>query len=195
MSPSARREQVVASARAVIAERGLSRTSLRDIAARAGVSLGTVTYHFTGIDEILSAVVVRESERFYGGIVRAVDAEEDPRRALSLLIDPLFGDSTELEDHWRIWSDYWAAVARRPEIADAYADRIRHWEDCCARTIRRGIDAGAFRPVDPEEAALKLAAYADGLGAQRAQGVAGLTAADARSWLAELVDLLLTPPA
>lgn len=193
LSPAERREQVVQAARSVIVQRGLAGTSLRDIAAAAQVSMGTVTYHFSGVDEILSAVVIAESERFYGAVVAAADAEEDARRALQILVDPLFDDAPDVEAHWRIWSDFWAAVARRPDMADAYAQRIRHWEACCARTIERGVAAGTFRAVDPEDAALKLAAYADGLGTQRAQGVAGLTAERARAWMWEFVELLLIP--
>jgi len=195
LSPSARRDQIVASARTVMVQRGLAGTSLRDIAAAAGVSLGTVTYHFRGIDEILSAVVIAESERFYGAVVEAADAEPDPRRALQLLVDPLFEEGADVEEHWRIWSDFWAAVARRPEMADAYAQRIRHWEACCTRVIERGSASGVFPEVDPGQAALKLAAYADGLGTQRAQGVPGLTGAVARAWMTEFVDLLLGPTA
>ena len=191
LAPAERRRQIVEAARSAIVQQGLAATSLRDIAAASGVSLGTVTYHFASIDEILSAVVVAESERFYGEVVREADAEPDPRRALTMLIDPLFSDAADVEAHWRIWSDYWAAVARRPEIADAYATRIRHWEACCARVIRRGVDARVFAEVDPDDAALKLAAYSDGLGTQRAQGASGLTAETARAWMTEFTSLLL----
>ncbi|WP_035812135.1 TetR/AcrR family transcriptional regulator [Jiangella gansuensis] len=191
--PAARRQQIVDAARSVIVQRGLAVASLRDIAAAAGVSIGTVTYHFSGVDEILSAVVVAESERFYADIVAAADAEPDPWRALYHLIDPLFADSAEVEAHWRIWADYWAVVARRPEMADAYATRIRHWEACCARIIARGVRTAVFASVDPESVALKLAAYSDGLGTQRAQGAAGLTAEMAHRWMVEFAQLLLRP--
>ena len=193
MPPAQRRQQIVAAARTAIAQRGLAATSLRDIAAAAGVSMGTVTYHFASIDEILSAVVIAESERFYGAVIATADAEPDARRALQLIIEPMFGDSPDVQAHWRIWSDYWATVARRPEIADAYADRIRSWQACCVRTIARGVAAGTFREVDAEETALKLAAYSDGLGTQRAQDAEGLATSTARAWMLEFVDLLLAP--
>ncbi|CCH76972.1 putative TetR-family transcriptional regulator [Nostocoides japonicum T1-X7] len=193
LPPAARRAQIIEAARGVIVERGLAVASLRDIAKAADVSLGTVTYHFDGVDEILSAVVVTESERFYEDVVRAADAEPDPWRALEIIVASLFGDSDDVAAHWRIWSDYWAAVARRPEMAAAYADRIRHWEACCTRVIARGVASGTFRGVDPEVTALKLAAYSDGLGTQRAQNVEGLTAEVARTWMNEFARWLLSP--
>ncbi len=193
LSPAARRQQIIDAARGVIVQRGLATTSLRDIATAAGVSLGTVTYHFDGVDEILSAVVVAESARFYEDVVRSADAEPDPWQALDLIVAPLFGDSDDVTAHWRIWSDYWATVARRPEMATTYAGLIRHWEACCTRIVARGVESGVFREVSPGTTALKLAAYSDGLGTQRAQRVEGLTPEVARAWMDEFARALLTP--
>lgn len=193
MAPAARREQIVHAARTAILRRGLTATSLRDIAAEAGVSMGTVTYHFASIDEILGVVVVAESARFYEKVVEKADAEPDARAALRMLVEPLFADDAEVEDHWRIWADYWAAAARNPGMTETYAVRIRHWERCCARTIARGTAQGTFRDVDPAAAALKLAAYSDGLATQRAQGVASLTPQLARAWFLEFTEALLAP--
>lgn len=193
LPPAERRRQIVAAARGVIVQRGLAVASLRDIARAADVSLGTVTYHFDGVDEILSAVVITDSERFYEDVVRLADAEPDPWVALRLLIEPLFDDSDDVRAHWRIWSDYWAAVARRPEMAAAYAGRIRYWEACCTRVITRGVASGVFGDVVPAEAALKLAAYSDGLATQLAQNLPALTHPVARAWMDEFTLALLTP--
>ncbi|OUZ10646.1 TetR family transcriptional regulator [Aeromicrobium sp. PE09-221] len=193
LSPTERRAQIVEAAHALIVQEGLAATSLRDIAAAAGVSMGTVTYHFAGVDEILGAVVVTEADRFYEGVVAAADNEPEPRVALDLLVAAIFDESPRVEAHWRIWSEYWTVATRRPELAEPYAARIRHWEQCCTRVIARGVESGTFRTVEPAEAALKLAAYSDGLGTQRAQGVPELDAATARSWMTEFVRLLLEP--
>ena len=204
--PEVRRAMIVEAARAVIVRNGVGATGLRDIAAEAGVSVGTVTYHFGSVAEILNEVVVLETERFYGAIVAAVDAEPDPVRALRMLVAPLFGDTEQVRQHWSIWSDYWTAVARRPEVAAEYAERIRVWEACLVRVIRRGADAGVFRgsaagslepdtvsgslepdtvsgSLDPDTVALKLAAYSDGVATQIAQGVPGLTNTVALTWM------------
>ena len=49
---------------------------MREVAAAAGVSLGTLTYHFTGIDEVLAGVIEAEETQFFHPIVvRALDAD------------------------------------------------------------------------------------------------------------------------
>jgi AcrR family transcriptional regulator len=175
---------IVEAARAVIVRNGVGATGLRDIAAEADVSVGTVTYHFGSVAEILNEVVVLETERFYGAIVAAVDAEPDPVAGIRMLVEPLFGDTEQVRQHWRIWSDYWTAVVRRPEVAAEYAERIRVWEACLVRVVRRGVEAGEFTPAEsPEVVALKLAAYSDGVATQIAQGVPDLTNTVALSWM------------
>jgi AcrR family transcriptional regulator len=180
---------IVEAARTVIVRKGLGATGLRDIAAEADVSIGTVTYHFASVAEILNEVVVLETERFYGVIVAAADAEADVVTALRMLVAPLFDDSEEVRQHWRIWSDYWTAVARRPEVAEEYAQRIRVWESCLVRIVRRGVADGTFvgatdaPPVDASVVALKLAAYSDGVATQLAQNAPGLTNAVALRWM------------
>lgn len=186
---------IVEAARAVIVRNGVGATGLRDIAAEAGVSVGTVTYHFGSVAEILNEVVVLETERFYGAIVAAVDAEPDVLAGLRMLVAPLFGDTEQVRQHWRIWSDYWTAVVRRPEVAAEYAERIRVWEACLVRVIRRGVDAGVFADVDADTVALQLAAYSDGVATQIAQGVPGLTNTVALSWMWRFLSHELGVPA
>lgn len=189
---------IVEAARTVIVRNGVGATGLRDIAAEADVSVGTVTYHFGSVAEILNEVVVLETERFYGAIVAAVDAEPDPVAGIRMLVAPLFDDTEQVRQHWRIWSDYWTAVVRRPEVASEYAERIRVWEACLVRVIGRGSESGTFRtdgPIDADVIALKLAAYSDGVATQIAQGVPGLTNAVALSWMWSFLSHELGVPA
>ena len=194
LRPAERRRQIVAAARTAIADRGLATMSLRDIAEAAGVSVGTVTYHFASVDEILGDLVLGESERFYADVIARADATDDPDAALLLLMEPMFADTDDARRHWRIWSDYWAVVARRPEVATAYDTRLRSWEECCTRIIERGVAGGRYRTVVPSEAALKLAAYSDGLGTQLTQRTGALDPATALAWMREFADRLLKPP-
>nr|WP_228495030.1 TetR/AcrR family transcriptional regulator [Clavibacter sp. VKM Ac-2873] len=179
---------IVESARAVILRQGLTATGLRDIAAEGGVSVGTVTYHFASVAEILDEVVVLETDRFYAGAVEEVDADPDPVHGIRLLVEPLFDGTDASEAHWRLWSDYWTAVARKPALTPERLERLRVWEACLVRTIRRGVDAGAFRAVDAPEVGLKLAAYSDGIATQLSQKVPGLDHARALEWIWTFLD-------
>ncbi|MBD8584153.1 TetR family transcriptional regulator C-terminal domain-containing protein [Frigoribacterium sp. CFBP 8766] len=201
-----RRALIVEAARGVILREGLGGTRLRDIAGEAGVSVGTVTYHFESVAEILNEVVVLETARFYSSIIEAVDAEPDPVAGVRMLVEPLFAATDASDEHWRLWSDYWTAVARKPAVAAEYVERIRVWEACLTRTLRRGAESGAFPALGAgagagaagragagatgpdgadraSEVALKLAAYSDGVATQLAQKAPGLKSELALTWM------------
>ncbi|WP_460682293.1 TetR/AcrR family transcriptional regulator [Nesterenkonia populi] len=191
LPPNDRRRMIVSAARTVMLRSGLTGASLRDIAQAAEVSVGTVTYHFRSVNEILREVVTQESESFYRGVVEEAEAASDPRQGLRALIEPMFVDTDSVREHWKIWADYWGLVGRRPEIAEAYADQIRLWENACTELISQGIEDGVFQPVPPRETALKLAAYSDGIGVQRAQYVPSLDSARSNAWMLEFASQLL----
>lgn len=78
-----RRERILAAALDLIAEDGVAGVSHRRIAARAGVPLGSMTYHFTGIDELLLEAftgyadhVVAVFERHLAGAATPAEARE-----------------------------------------------------------------------------------------------------------------------
>jgi len=50
--PAVRRQLIIAHASSLIVENGLVGIGAREIALAAGVSTGTVTYHFSSVDEI-----------------------------------------------------------------------------------------------------------------------------------------------
>jgi len=56
---TARRAQIVDCAIDAIAELGYARASVDQIARRAGVSKGVITYHFSSKDEIVNAIVAK----------------------------------------------------------------------------------------------------------------------------------------
>ncbi|NJC23282.1 AcrR family transcriptional regulator [Arthrobacter pigmenti] len=186
--PLVRRGLIVEAARQVIIRDGLHRTKLRDIAAQAEVSVGTVTYHFKSVDEILSEVAERETERFYTPLLEKARNEPDPVRALTLLIDPLFDGSESTAGHWRLWTDYWTASARRPGMAENDYGRLRVWQACFQETVERGIREGVFSSLaSPSAVALKVAAYSDGIATQMGMNADGLDHLVARQWLRQLL--------
>lgn len=67
----ARREQILACAVEAIAELGYGRASLAEIARRAGVSKGVVSYYFPGKDRLLEQVVADVHARAGAAIAEA----------------------------------------------------------------------------------------------------------------------------
>jgi AcrR family transcriptional regulator len=96
--PLGKRERLVESARALIHEQGVQRTTLADIAERADIPVGNVYYYFKSKDDLIGAVLdgyKAEAE----ALTRAFDRHRSPRARLKALV--------------RNWSDMGEMVASR----------------------------------------------------------------------------------
>jgi TetR/AcrR family transcriptional regulator, cholesterol catabolism regulator len=78
-----RRERIVAAALEVLRESDYDRVQMRDVAERAGVSLGTVYRYFTSKEHLYAAVLLAWSADFFARI-RPADAQEAPTEAGSV---------------------------------------------------------------------------------------------------------------
>jgi AcrR family transcriptional regulator len=161
-----RRRLIVDAARTVIAERGLFRTTVRDIAQASGVSVGTLTYHFTGIAEILAEVLQGEMDSFYLPIVENARGAPDATTALRLLVDGFFADDERTVQHWRLWLDFWSLSAHDPAYAQWQSKAYDLWRTDFGQVIARGLDSGEFRVDDLDIVMIEFLALFDGLAAQ-----------------------------
>ncbi len=82
-----RRRQLVAATSLAIADRGLSGLRLKDIADRAGLSIGSVLYYYPDLDALLLEVHEEALRQFYWERVNATQAESDPVRRLVVAVE------------------------------------------------------------------------------------------------------------
>lgn len=157
--PEARPGQILDAALDVFAECGVAAARLEDIGKRAGVSKATIYLYFPN-KEALFREVIR------GTIVSAIESGERAVEAFS-------GSATEgfimhMRGYWEfirspkfapIFRLVHAELAQYPDLARFYADEVVYRAHRLIATIvKRGIDQGEFREVDPLVAARMLSA-------------------------------------
>jgi AcrR family transcriptional regulator len=176
----------------LIADRGYASVGVREVAAAAGVSVGTVTYHFGSVQEILSEAMVLHIERYYAALSEAAEQATTGAEALRLLIDALFTQDTDR--HWRMWFDYWGVgVGDRDQDPDrtfarGQTERYEAWHSQIRALVVRGVGDGEFTCEDPGAFTVRFAALADGLALQRLRQAPPLSTQDARRHLNRLVE-------
>ncbi len=155
--PEARPAQIIDAALDVFGQKGLANARLEDIAARAGVSKGTIYLYFAN-KEALFREVIRETA------IAAIERGEQR---------PATGSPTEqltlvMQRYWEfVRSPAFATIHRLvigelhqfPDLAKFYAEEvIARGLRLLSGIIRRGVDAGEFREIDPTVAARMLVA-------------------------------------
>lgn len=149
----ARPQELLSAALDLFVERGYAATRLDEVAARAGVSKGTLYLYFENKEELFKAVV-RENM-----VPPLADAEE--------MIERFEGHSSELlrlciHNWWdRIGSTRLSGISKLmmaesgnfPDVARFYHEEVvSRGEALIRRIVERGIAFDEFRAVDPTTA-------------------------------------------
>jgi AcrR family transcriptional regulator len=145
----ARPGELIDAALACFAERGFAATRLDDIAAKAGVSKGTVYLYFPSKEELFKAVI---RETVLPNIERAetlLAAAELPsaeylRRLVEFMTGRMASSPIGIIPKLII-----TEAGNFPDIARFYLDNVVHRGFALiGRILERGIRSGEFRPMD-----------------------------------------------
>ncbi|WP_330316174.1 TetR/AcrR family transcriptional regulator [Streptomyces platensis] len=150
----------------LIAEHGFHGVRVADIAAACGTSPAAVHYHFPGRDELLEAAVRWCMDEDTARRAAESAAAPDARAELLQLIALQIPRTEQQRRQWLVWLDLWAQAARSTAVGRLHEHYYRQWRTTVAEVVRRGVDQGVFRTVDPEFTALRLTALIDGLATQ-----------------------------
>ena len=157
------RQRLLDALMTLIAERGLDQVSIREVAAAAGVSIGTVQYYCRSKDEMLQMtfehVIGRILERATG-IERAGGVGEVLRRGLLEFL-PL--DETRRTEA-RVYLAFAARAAVAPNLAAVQHALMSESRTVCSQAFQVARDRGqASSDLDADAAAAATVAMVDGL--------------------------------
>lgn len=88
-----RKDRIVAASLGVITEHGVHRTTHRKIAEAAGVPLGSVTYYFATLDDLICAAFERLIAAMSARYASALDAAENQDAACDAVTELICGDA------------------------------------------------------------------------------------------------------
>ena len=148
----ARPEEILAAALESFAERGFAATRLEDVAARAGISKGTLYLYFKSKEELFKAVV---RETLLPNLARIEALVETFEGASPLLLEQLLLTISGVLGS-RIGAIPKLVIAEAgnfPDLARFYFDEvIQRGLGLIATILRRGIARGEFRAIDVDRA-------------------------------------------
>jgi AcrR family transcriptional regulator len=175
VEPAQRRPQLIAAARSALARHGVGKTSLRTVAAEAGVPLGTMQYVFPSKELLLRAVIEDVVNEIADVLTASADAEHGLehaiRTALTSFWNQLVDSNLGLQLMQYELTFYSLRTADQEHLArwqyERYASVIAEWcqraagnagETCAvpygqlARVILAGIDGLILQHVcDPNQ--------------------------------------------
>lgn len=139
-----RRERIIAACQSVVAEHGVGGTSARRVAAEADVPLGSVTYHFSGMDEVLHEAFSRFTASVGAQFERRMSAastlDEAKSAVVALITTDVFGTHRDLVLTHELYT-----LAARDE---RFRDLTEQWMTRSRRALGRHFDPVTVRLLD-----------------------------------------------
>ncbi|MFF5568723.1 TetR/AcrR family transcriptional regulator [Streptomyces sp. NPDC012623] len=180
-----RRQRIIDAAIRVVGRRGIAGLSHRTVASEADVPLGSTTYHFASLDELLIAAL-RQANEGFAAAVRESGVFADPRcdvpgELARLTGEWLAGDRTGVELEYELY----LAALRRPALRPVAAEWCSgvtealgpHTDPVTARALVALLDGICLQVLltgsvyDEAYAREMLARVASGAGAGAGSGV------------------------
>lgn len=150
-----RREFIARVCAEVIAEHGLEQATLREIAARSGVSKGIVEHYFANKDDVIAAALEWVNQRY----LRREQRNTAGKRGLDALAArlrcalPLTPESLR---EWKIRLRFWSLAAFDLDVRAPQSERLAATRRRFEADLREAIELGEVQDIDPVAAADRL---------------------------------------
>ncbi|HET6951217.1 MAG TPA: TetR/AcrR family transcriptional regulator [Acidimicrobiales bacterium] len=154
------RDEILAAATRLFAERGVGDVTMSEIAGRAGLRQASLYYWFRRKEEILAEIVDQVNRVPLEFVLKLEDEAGDPAvqlwRLVRFDVAALCGFPFDINEVHRL-------SHRVPDAFEVYWQERQALNDAVERLIARGVACGVFRPVDARLAALVVLSDDEGL--------------------------------
>lgn len=144
-----RRDRIIDACLDVIAEHGVAGTSHRRVPAAADVPLGSMTYHFAGMDDLLREAFSRFADEAAGRIEARMRRATTRQEALAAFTENIELDVLRTQRDQVLTLELYTLASRRPEfrrLTSAWMDRTRAtlapWVDDRTARMLDGLNEG-----------------------------------------------------
>ncbi len=158
-TPEKRRAQILEAALRCFASRSYHEVRMDDLAEAAGLSKGSLYWHFRSKEEVYLALF----DAFVDAVFAAWTREE---AQASSALDALEREARGLIDQWQQQREFlgaWIQFFAHPRARERFASLYRASRERLARVIARGIAEGEIRDVPVAGAAAYLTGALEGM--------------------------------
>ncbi|MER6735463.1 TetR/AcrR family transcriptional regulator [Streptomyces puniciscabiei] len=182
------REEVLAAAMDMIAERGLEKLTMAALGREVGMSSGHLLYYFRSKDELLLQTLEWSEGRLGAERGRLLTRPGTARERLSAYVD-LYVPDGHRDPHWTLWLEVWNRSQNADDDARARQVAIEGaWHRDLVALIAAGVSRGEFRTVDADRFATRLRALLDGFSIHVAIGLRGTDREQVRAHVREFIE-------
>ncbi len=158
-----RRQQLIEAAITSISKYGISGTTTQTVTGLAGLSTGTVNFHFQTKQTLLEETLRYLGKEHHEQWRNSVDnADLDPASKLLAIVDAHFHPNICNTKKLTVWFAFYGEAAHRASYRAIMSEMDGQRVDISVALCRQIIDEGSYDGVAPEEVSMTLEALYDG---------------------------------
>ncbi len=138
-------QEILTAAEQIFVERGIYSTHMADIAARAGVAVGTLYNHYKDRDTLVNALATERKTKLLGQMDEVL-ARTDGQPFRSQLRDMLQVVHEHFEEHWQFFATFIQGVGGPPITVQTSLAIQREVYNRYSELAERGRKQRALRP-------------------------------------------------
>jgi AcrR family transcriptional regulator len=163
-SDDQRKQQIREAATRCFVRRGFAATRLLDIAREAGLSKGGVYFHYRAKEQLFHEIL----ENYVRVLQDRWDfepvADQPADRTMGRLVMAHLRSMQDDPDEVRLFNLLVTMAAQEPAFRERLEELLRVMRGLYANVIARGIIEGVFMTGDPQQLAVSVLSYLNGLG-------------------------------
>ena len=162
-SRAARRQQLIDATMKCIARKGMSSTTLSDVAKEAGLSQGIVNLHFESKDNLLTETLASLAGEYREKFDKAVaNAGPGPADKLWAIMEHDLRPSICNRAKLAVWFAFWGEVKSRPTYQRMCAEWDQRYDNVVAELCDEIVAEGGYEDVVGSAVAYTLAPMING---------------------------------
>ena len=139
-----RRDRLIDATLGIIAERGVAGVSHRSVARAADVPLGSTTYHFTSLDDLLAEAFTRHGDSIARVFEERMRAAPDRETAIDSVAEHISADLLGASPDLVLSVELYVAAARTPALRTV----TQAWMRRSRQALERHFDPTTAREID-----------------------------------------------
>lgn len=142
-----RRDEIIRIASRLFREKGYHATTLQDIADELEVSKPALYYHIKSKEEVLCEIFNRGIVAAIEGLEAVLESKAPPEEKFRRILFNHVHAVLENLETMAVSHHETAALPRK--TYRKFVERVRRYQSLIKDVYREGVEAGAFRPMDP----------------------------------------------
>ncbi len=167
MSPSSelierRRRQILEAASRVFARAGFKDASMDDIVTEAGLSKGGLYWYFNSKEELITALLDNFFDQELVHVRASLEGGSPAHEKLLRFSDLMIEELKRMQPFMPILLEFISLAARKQSVLQRLNRYFHNYLGIVTPIIQEGIEAGEFRPVGAQKAAVAVGAILEG---------------------------------